>query len=132
MPRRILFWLLLPFLVVVTGCDLEDMDFGNSSRFQEEFHESHALKPGGRLYLENFNGSVDIAGWDQETVDISGTKSASTEQLLHALTIDVVASGDSIRVRSVRPSSRWGNMGVRYTIRVPRRTSLERIETSNG
>ncbi len=132
MPRRMLFWLLVPFLVLFTGCNLEDLNFGDSSRYQEDFHESHALKPGGRLYLENFNGAVDIAGWYQETVDISGTKFASTEQMLHAVTIDVVASGDSIRVRTVRPSGHWGNMGARYTIRVPRRTSLEKIQTSNG
>jgi hypothetical protein len=130
MPRRTLGWLLFSSLVLLAGCDLAE--FGDSSRFQEDFHESRALKPGGRLYLENFNGSVDIAGWDQETVDISGTKYASTEQMLRALTIDVVASGDSIRIRTVRPSGRWGSMGVRYTIRVPRRTSLEKIATSNG
>jgi hypothetical protein len=130
MPRRILFWMLVPLLVLFTGCDLAD--FGDSSRFQEEFHETHPLKAGGRLYLENFNGSVDISGWDQDTVDISGTKYASTEEMLHSITIDVIASGDSIRVRTVRPSTRWGNMGARYTIRVPRRTSLEKIATSNG
>jgi DUF4097 and DUF4098 domain-containing protein YvlB len=65
-------------------------------------------------------------------VDISGTKSASTERMLQALKIDVVASGDSVRIRTARPSDRWGNMGARYTIRVPRSTSLERIQTSNG
>ncbi|RPI09903.1 MAG: hypothetical protein EHM65_08680 [Acidobacteriales bacterium] len=44
----------------------------------------------------------------------------------------MVVSGDSIRVRTVRPSGHGGNMGASYLIRVPRRTALERIESSNG
>ncbi|MFB3776571.1 MAG: DUF4097 domain-containing protein [Bryobacteraceae bacterium] len=116
--------------LLMAGCEF--VDFGDSSRYQEDFHESHAMKPGGRLYLESFNGSVEIAGWNQDSVDISGTKYASSEQMLRALKIDVAASGDSIRIRAARPSDRWGNMGARFTIRVPRSTALERISTSNG
>jgi DUF4097 and DUF4098 domain-containing protein YvlB len=90
------------------------------------------MKAGGRLYIENFNGSLEISGWDQETADVSGTKYASTEAVLEALKIDVLASGDSIRIRTVRPSGHRGNMGARFVIKVPRRTTLERIESSNG
>ena len=117
-------------LLLMAGCEF--VDFGDSSRFQEDFHENHPMKAGGRIYLESFNGSVDISGWDQDSVDISGTKYASSEQMLRALKIDIVASGDSIRIRAARPSDRWGNMGARLTIRVPRSTSLERVSTSNG
>ncbi|HSW50064.1 MAG TPA: DUF4097 family beta strand repeat-containing protein, partial [Bryobacteraceae bacterium] len=116
--------------LLMAGCEF--VDFGDSSRHQEDFHESHAMKAGGRIYLESFNGSVEIAGWNQDSVDISGTKYASSEQMLRALKIDVTASGDSVRIRAARPSDRWGNMGARFTIRVPRSTTLERISTSNG
>jgi hypothetical protein len=127
-------WLLFPLtlsLVVLTGCDLEEV-FGDSDRFQEDFHHTYPMKAGGRLYLENFNGSLEISGWDQDTADISGTKYASTEQALSALKVDIVTSDDSIRIRTVRPFERRGNMGARYVIRLPRRTSLERIQSSNG
>jgi DUF4097 and DUF4098 domain-containing protein YvlB len=46
--------------------------------------------------------------------------------------IDIVSSGDSVRIRTVRPVERRGNLGARYVIRVPRRTELDRIESSNG
>ena len=125
-------WSVLLLMPLLAGCYFPLSELGDSSRFKEEFHESHPLKAGGRLYLENMNGSVEIQGWDRETADISGTKSASTEGSLRALRIDVVATDDSIRIRTVRPSGHIGGMGARYVINVPRRTRLERINTSNG
>jgi hypothetical protein len=117
-------------LAGLMGCDLAE--FGDSNRFQEDFHHTYPMQAGGRLYVENFNGSLEISSWDQETADISGTKYASTEEALRALKVDIVTSGDSIRIRTVRPFDRRGNMGARYVIRVPRRTSLEKIQSSNG
>jgi Putative adhesin len=129
MRRR---WLLAPFLcglLWLTACDWED--FGSSDRFTEDFHQTHALKAGGRITLETFNGSVEISGWDQDTVDISGTKYAATAELRDALKIEITPSADSIYIRTVRPSTR-GNMGARYVIKAPRRVDLERIVSSNG
>ena len=88
--------------LVFTGCD-DWGDWGDSNRFKEDFHHSYALKPGGRISLENSNGSVEIIGWDQDTVDITGQKYASTEAVLRSLKIDIVASADSIRIRSIPP-----------------------------
>lgn len=118
------------FLLVLTGCDFED--FGSSAQFKEDFHYTFPLKPGGRVYLENFNGSVEVAGWGEDSCDISGTKYAASESLLQALKIDVIPSSDAIRIRTARPSERRGNMGAKYVLRVPKRTELERIATSNG
>jgi DUF4097 and DUF4098 domain-containing protein YvlB len=65
-------------------------------------------------------------------VDITGVKYASTVAMRDAIKIDIMASDDSIRVRTVRPSERRGNMGAKFVIRVPRKTELERIQSSNG
>jgi DUF4097 and DUF4098 domain-containing protein YvlB len=118
--------------LLLTGCE-EWGDWGGSSdRFKEDFAQKHALKSGGRLSIENMNGSIEITGWDREEVDITGTKYASTEQAMQAIRIDVIGSGDSVRIRTVPPSGHRGGMGARYFIRVPRRTELERITSSNG
>lgn len=119
-------------LLGFTGCDIDDLDIGGSERYTQDFHYSYALQPGGRLTVDNSNGSVEISGWDQDTVDISGTKYARTPELRDALKIEVEHSADSVRIRTVRPSSRRGNMGAKYVIKVPRRTQLERIVSSNG
>jgi DUF4097 and DUF4098 domain-containing protein YvlB len=119
-------------LVGLTGCDIEDFDIGGSERFTEDFHYSYPLQPGGRLSVENANGSIEISGWDQNTVDVSGTKYARTPELRDALRIEIEHTVDSIYIRTVRPSNRRGNMGAKYIIKVPRRTQLERIASSNG
>jgi hypothetical protein len=118
-------------VLLFTGCD-DWGDWGDSNRFKEEFHESHPLKSGGRVTLESSNGGVEIIGWDQDTVDITGTKYASTEQVLKALKIDIVASADSVRIRAVPPTGHRSNWGAKFVLRVPRRVELERIATSNG
>ncbi|HZT33844.1 MAG TPA: DUF4097 family beta strand repeat-containing protein [Bryobacteraceae bacterium] len=130
MRRSMLLWPLLPGLLALAGCDIED--FAASERSTTDFHYSYALKSGGRLSLENFNGSVEITGWDQETVDISGAKYAPTSELRDAIQIDISHSPDAVSIRTVRPSDRRGNMGARYVVKVPRRTQLERIVSSNG
>lgn len=129
--RRSVFALsLAAALVWLPACDIED--FGSSDRYAADFHYSYPLKPGGRLSVESFNGSIEVSSWDQGTVDISGTKYAATPELRDSMKIDIVNTPDSVHVRTVRPSERRGNMGAKYIIRVPRKVELERITSSNG
>ncbi len=102
------------------------------NRYHEDFHQSFPQTSGGTLTVQNFNGSVDVTGWDQNTIDISGTKYADRQEDLAALKIDAVKSGNGVRVRTVGPEGKHGNMGVKYVIRVPRNTTLESIKSSNG
>ncbi|MGI8743868.1 MAG: DUF4097 family beta strand repeat-containing protein [Bryobacteraceae bacterium] len=119
--------------LALVGCD--DMgDWGNSERFKEDFHSTYPLNAGGTVSLENFNGAVEVFGWDQNSVDVSATKYASTKEQLDAIKIDVTASPTSVRIRTIRPSSAtWhGNLGARYTVRVPKHVQLDSIASSNG
>jgi len=106
---------------------------GDSSRYREDFHYSYPQTAGGRLTLENFNGSVEITGWDQNTVDVSGAKYAESQQLLNSIRIEASSSGNAVRVKTVRPEfDHHGNMGAKYVIHVPRQIELEDIQSSNG
>jgi DUF4097 and DUF4098 domain-containing protein YvlB len=116
-------------LLALTACDIEDLNF---ERYQRDFHYSYPLKAGGSFSLEGFNGSVEISGWDQETVDISGTKYGPTPEAADALKIDIQSSPNEISIRAVRPSDRRNNMGARFSVKIPRTAVLERITTSNG
>jgi hypothetical protein len=116
-------------LLLLAGCDWED--FGSSTQYSTDFHYSYPLQPGGRVSLDNFNGSVEIAGWDERTVDISGAKYGATPEARDAVKIDISPAPDSVTIRTIRPSERR-NVGARYILRVPRRTQLDRITTSNG
>jgi len=105
---------------------------GDSSRYREDFHYSYPQSAGGRLTLDNFNGSVEISSWDQNKVDISGTKYAETQSLLNQIQIEASSSGNAVRVKTARPNPNHGNMGAKYVIHVPRQTTLEDITSSNG
>ena len=119
--------------VLLTGCDLDELgSFGDSRAYEKDFHYSYALKPGGRLTVENFNGSVEVTGWDKDTVEIDGRQYASTLALRDAIKIDVAASDGLVQIRTIRPAERRGNMGVKYIIRAPRKVNLDRIVSSNG
>lgn len=121
----------LTLLVVLAGCDIED--WGDSQRFTEDFHFTYDLSSNGRLIVENFNGSVEIYGWDKNQVEIHGTKYANRRELLDLIRIDVTPTADLVQIRTVRPSDiRRGNMGAKYRINVPRRVRLDRIDSSNG
>ena len=116
--------------LILASC--EDISFGDSDRYKEDFHYSYNVKAGGRLALESFNGSVEIAGTGGNSVEINGTKYANTESALKDLKVDVQQSGDEVRVRLVPPYGSPRNMGGRFSVRVPREFILDRIVTSNG
>src|SRR5258708_4940788 len=83
---------------------------GDSNRYREDFHYTYPQTSGGRLVLDNFNGSVEITGWDQNTVDISGTKYAESQTLLNEIRIEASSSGNAVRIKTTRPDPHHGNM----------------------
>jgi DUF4097 and DUF4098 domain-containing protein YvlB len=128
--HRLAFPVLLTVALTFTGCDFDDFD--GVAREKEDFHYTKALKSGGRIELENFNGGIEITGWDKESVEIHGTKHAPTKELLDAIQIDIDSTADTLRIKTVRPLERRGNLGVKYVLSVPRKVILERIVSSNG
>jgi DUF4097 and DUF4098 domain-containing protein YvlB len=133
MRNRILTSCLPAVVILLTGCGMDELaGFANSKRFQENFHHTFNLAPGGRLSIENLNGGVEIIGWEKDSVDVSGTKYANTEDLLKELKIDIAASPTEIRIRTIHPSGRRGNLGAKYVLRIPHKTILDRVESTNG
>lgn len=119
---------LVPFEV---ACDFETLA-DNGDRYREDFQYSYNLKPGGRLSVDNFNGSIEILSWEKDAVQITGTKYASREADLKDLKIEAKADDASVQLRTIRPDLRHGSMGAKYFIRVPRRVELDLIHSSNG
>jgi DUF4097 and DUF4098 domain-containing protein YvlB len=130
MRAKLLLPILAAALLGLAACDFED--FGGFDRYRQDFHYTYPLKSSGRLLVETFNGSVEVSGWDQPTVDISGAKYAATQQAADALKVAIDNSPDSVSIRVTRPSDRRGNMGARFVIKIPRAAFVDRIFTSNG
>lgn len=130
MRAKLVFPILLAGLLGLAGCDIEDFDgFG---RYPKDFHYSYPLKAGGRLSLESFNGTVEVTGWDQEMVDVNGTKFGPRSDAVDSLKIEISNSPDSVSIRAVRPSDLHGRWGAKFVIRMPRRAIVDLIHTSNG
>ncbi len=117
-------------LLLTAGC--EDFEWGDMNRYHEDFQYSYDVKPGVHLYVENLNGSVEITGWEKNSVQVTGTKHASEEATLKALKIDIVNSPDSIRIRTIGPSGHRGGYGAKYVIRLPQSAVIEQVDSSNG
>lgn len=130
MRRNLVLMALAAAALSMTACDFEN--FVDSDRYKEDFNFSYDLKPGGTVSVESMNGSIEIAGWEKNAVQITGTKYAASQDLLSALKVDIMNSPDSVRVRVVKPSERRGGMGARFVLRVPTKVLLDRITTSNG
>jgi hypothetical protein len=130
MRAKRLFPILAAALLGLAACNIED--FGGFDRYRQDFHYSYPLKADGRLVVETFNGSVEISGWDQPTVDISGAKHGPSQEAADALKVAIDNSPDSVSIRVTRPSDRRGNMGARFVIKIPRAAFVDRIFTSNG
>jgi DUF4097 and DUF4098 domain-containing protein YvlB len=118
-------------LLGLAGC-VDFGDFGDSERFHEDFHYSYPLTPGGRVSIENFNGSVEISGWEQNSVEVNGTKYGSEKSLLESIRIEVRSESGAVQIRTERPSEHFGSSGARYRLRVPRKAQLDAIVSTNG
>jgi len=131
MATKLSFGFFALLLLSVCGCGLEELGVG---RFTRDFHYSYPLKAGGRVSIATFNGAVEITGWDQDAVEIDGTKSGPSPEAADALRINVNALSDKIEIRVDRPAdfTNFGSRGVRFSLKVPRKTILDRIATSNG
>jgi DUF4097 and DUF4098 domain-containing protein YvlB len=123
---------LLPLapVLLLTGC-VEFGDFGDSEAYKEDFHQTYPLNAGGSVSIETFNGSIELVGWEQNSVEVNGTKYASTKSALDSIKIDVSSPSGSVRVRASKLSDFHRNMGARFTVRVPKRAALD-LSTSNG
>jgi DUF4097 and DUF4098 domain-containing protein YvlB len=116
-------------LLSLTSCIV---GIGDWERFSKDFHVSYPLKAGGHVSVETFNGSVDVSGWDQDTVDISGTKYGPTQREADDLRVEFDDGAASVSVRVPRPVDRRNNQGARLTIKIPRGAIVERVVTSNS
>ena len=72
-------------------------------KLREEFHQTYPLADGGRVNLENINGSVRITAWDRNEVKVDAVKTAYTRERLQEAKIEISANGNSIYIKTDYP-----------------------------
>jgi len=115
--------------LVLNGCI--GGDFGMP--FRATVDETRPLAANGELSLENTNGSVRLAAWDEARVRIEAVKRAGSERALEELRVEIEGEGDRLSVRTRYPRPHWMGRGgsVEYRVSVPRGARV-RVSTVNG
>ena len=121
----------VPLACLMLSLPLSADIWGSSDRYKEDFSYDFKLPAGGHVEVESFNGTVEVIGWDSDSVQIRGTKHASRQEMLKEITIDAKNSPTDVRVRALHPSPNC-NCGVTMTVKVPRKTKLDNVTTSNA
>jgi Putative adhesin len=127
--------------VLGTACALFLFALGahasDSRAFTEEFHQTYAITPDGRVALDNINGAVHISVWDRNEVKVDAVKYAGTKDRLEDIRIEIDSGKDYLSIRTKYDHDRdWGTHnnpgGVEYTLTVPRAARLDEIKLING
>jgi len=108
--------------------------------FTEEFHQTYALTPDGRVELDNINGAVHISTWDRNEVKVDAVKYADSKERLDEAKIEIDSGKDYLSIRTKYPDHdqtwNWGwhnnPASVEYTLTVPRMARLDEINLING
>ena len=95
-------WAVAVSALFLSGCG----DFDGWDQVRESVHYSHDLQPGGTLRIDNSNGRVDIAGWDRNSLDVSGEKYAGSPDLLKRIKVQIQVVGNDVTIHTVRPDGR--------------------------
>lgn len=126
-------------VVLALGLALTVSGWGWSGESYEEIvDQSHPLRSGGTISLENVNGDVSIEAWEREEVHLYAVKRASSQDLLDRIEVTVNVSANGLSIDTEYPSTRGSDTHeprfteVEYTLTVPRGAVLDEIELVNG
>jgi DUF4097 and DUF4098 domain-containing protein YvlB len=110
--------------------------------FTEEFHQTYPLPATGRVSIENINGGVRIAVWDQNVVKVDAVKKANQKEKLDEAKIDVNTTADSVSIKTKYPERNQtfaeGNRSynnpatIEYSLTIPRKARIDSADLVNG
>lgn len=112
-PTRLAAW---AAAVVLAGLSLPSL------AATRDFSAQKPADPAGTVEIINVEGAIEVSGWDQAMVDVSGTIGDKVER------VEVTSSANRTTVRVVVPSGggNWsGGNDAHLKIRVPRNSALD-------
>lgn len=139
LPATVLAGLIVTAAAASAGCDLVTADF--KAKETAEWHKTYQLQPGGRIEIDNVNGSIDVETSDGNTVDVVAQKTArgasaeAAKLALERIEIAETVSPDSIKIETKLQRAGGifdrGGGEVRYIVRVPAGSEVK-FSTVNG
>jgi len=115
-------WLALAALsIALTAC--------SGTQVRETVHKTASTAAAPAVRIDNAVGQVTVTGWQKNAIDIVAVKSATSEDALRNIDIDVRTQGNTVTIATQYHGS--SNGGVRYAISVPVGASLD-VENTTG
>lgn len=112
----------------------------HAQQLTEEFHQQYPLPSNGSVKINNVNGVIKIAAWDQDQVKVDAVKRAGSAEKMAEARIVVEPEPNSISIATQYPERAFERCNqdacrpavVDYTITVPRGARLQRVRNVNG
>jgi len=130
---------LLFSLLIMEACIMALVEYPGEYPKADEFHKTVLFEPGGTFSLTNFDGNIEITGWEKEEVEVYAEKFVDRpmQSRIRFLwkdrsvpKVNFENYDDFIKV-STRAPSKEGAL-VDYFIHVPRSIHLEDIIARSG
>jgi DUF4097 and DUF4098 domain-containing protein YvlB len=105
-------------------------------KYEEKFEKTEALAKGGKVYLINVSGDIEIKSWKEDQVKIEALKVSEASTLDKAkenakeVTIEVTNETGVLRIETKYPERRgfWGNninVSVNYKLWIPEKAPAD-------
>jgi len=121
-------WALAVALSAATGLSANTIGMPAS-----EFRQAYALRPHGRVIVQNVYGDVAITAWDRDEVLVEASKQSADPRRIDDARIVVDSSSDLLSIRTQYAGTDAEHpASVNYRIMVPRTASLENVKLING
>jgi Toastrack DUF4097 len=116
------------FFVAVVAAPLLRADY------TEEIVKSFPLRAGGSFSLDNTNGSVKIATWAEDRVEVRALKVAErNKEDLAEVKVEFEATADAVGVKAIWPEGRRNlRVNVTFDVHLPAGVKVTDVETTNG
>lgn len=143
--KKNIFYILLIFCFVIfwNACLVTMVDYSGQERFSsvDAFQKSVDFPPGGNFSLSNFDGNIEISGWENEEVEVYADKIIPKPdrpriQLLHKerqtqkINFDSFENNVSIKTQAL--DREGANCIVDYFVSVPHSINLKDILARDG
>jgi hypothetical protein len=118
--------------LALAGC-IGPGGFPGGNAYRENVDLARPLAPNGEVTLDNTNGRVRVATWDEARVRIEATKGAPTQEMLRDIEVVVEGEGARVAIRTRQPRRHlFGPSGqVEYRLTVPRGARVS-VKNVNG
>ncbi len=108
-------------------------------KYEEKFEKTEALAKGGKVYLINVSGDIEIKSWKEDQVKIEALKVSEASSLDKAkenakdVTIEVTSEAGIVRIETKYPERHgfWGvmnnnnNVSVSYKLWIPEKVAAD-------